>query len=220
MRTFKDFEKLAKTHKRKLANHTYLIIRDDGGYGVKFHDTEVIIHYPTKTVFTSGGWKTVTTKERINEFSTARLNQEKGAWTIDGVPFADGITIYKSGYITGKGEPTKKTAAMRKKVNEYAKNYAELLCTGQMDKPSGGDCWCCLMPMGGSGHIESHIKEKYYVPSLINNVNRKLISPFAGDFIARIMNGMETSDWQGGIAYEQIKRAVQQYCLHELGMPA
>jgi len=220
MRTYSECKALAATRKRKIANNTYLVVRDDGGFGIKFHDTEVVIHYPTKTVFNSGGYKTVSTKARINEFSTASLSQCKGVWTIDGHPFADGITIFASGYVTGKGQAPKKTADMRKKVNAYAKEYAELLCSGKMDKPSGGDCWCCLMGMDGADHIRSHIKESYFVPSLINQVNRDNLSPFTGDFIARIMQGIETSDWQRGIAFEQIKRAVQQYCLHELGLPA
>ncbi len=220
MNTYKLFKAMAATRKRKLTNNTYLVVREDGGFGIKLHDTEVVIHYPNKVIFNSGGWKTVTTKARINEFSCASLTQCKGAWTIDGHPFADGITLYESGYVTGKGAPVKKTATMRKKVNAFAKKYAELLCSGQMDKPSGGDCWCCLMEFGGSDHIKSHIQEKYYVPSLINRVNKDLISPFAGDFIARTMQGMETSNWQRGIAYEQIKRGIQQHCLHELGLPA
>lgn len=219
MNTYAQFKELSLTRKRKLANHTYLVIREDGGFGIKLHDTEVVIHYPTKIVLNSGGWKTVTTKARINEFSTTNLTQSKGAWSVNGVPFADGITIYNSGYITGKGEPTEKAVSMRKRVNKYAKDYADLLCSGDMDKPGGGDCWCCLMDFGGADHIHSHIKENYFVPSMVNHIVQR-VSPFTGDFIARTMRGMDTSDWQRGIAHNQIKRGIQQHVLHELGAVA
>ena len=44
MNNYSKLKELAKTRKRKLANNTYLVIRDDDGYGIRLHDTEVVIH--------------------------------------------------------------------------------------------------------------------------------------------------------------------------------
>ena len=40
---FRGFRELAKTKKRKLDNNTYLVVRDDGGFGIRLHETEVDI---------------------------------------------------------------------------------------------------------------------------------------------------------------------------------
>jgi hypothetical protein len=37
---YNSARELAQTRKRKLANNTYLTIRNDGGYGIKLHNTE------------------------------------------------------------------------------------------------------------------------------------------------------------------------------------
>ena len=45
MNTYKQLHELAQTRKRKLGNNTYLVVRDDGGFGIRLHDTEIAIHY-------------------------------------------------------------------------------------------------------------------------------------------------------------------------------
>lgn len=58
---------------QKLENNTYLTRRphNDGGfiYTVRLHSTDVLEQWPDGSVaVTSGGWRTVTTKARINEY--------------------------------------------------------------------------------------------------------------------------------------------------------
>mgnify|MGYP003344650536 CR=1 FL=1 len=61
---------------QKLANNTYLTRRPGSGdyesqfiYAVRLHATDILTCWPDGTVsVSSGGWKTVTTKARINEF--------------------------------------------------------------------------------------------------------------------------------------------------------
>jgi hypothetical protein len=98
MNTYSDFLELSQTRKRKIANNTYLIVRDDGGFGIKLHNTEVIIHYSDCVVLNSGGCQTVTTKSRINEFSRIYLHQKKGIWYANGAPFADGMVFHNYGW--------------------------------------------------------------------------------------------------------------------------
>mgnify|MGYP005834018917 FL=1 len=103
MNNYSKLKELAKTRKRKLANNTYLTVREDGGFGIKLHDTEVVIHYPDRVVLDSGGWLTVTTKARMNEFTDLRIYQDSYDWFVDGIvsntsiPFTDGMTIQLGG---------------------------------------------------------------------------------------------------------------------------
>ena len=86
-----------ETRKRKLANNTYLVSNEDGSFGVRLHNTQVVKYYPDKTLLFSGGWHTVTTKQRINEYSNAGLYQKDFCWYIDidgkAVDFFDGIAV-------------------------------------------------------------------------------------------------------------------------------
>lgn len=218
MNTYYEFEALAKTRKRKLANNTYLIVREDGGFGIKLHDTEVVIHYPDRVVLDSGGWKTVTTKDRMNNFSEVSIHQAKGVWYANDLPYEDGITFYSDGHVSGEGADPKEFEKLRKRVNKFAEEYTELFLSGDMDKPSEGDCWMCHMglPDGGS-HIHSHLEEDYFVPSMINYV-KPHISPFTSNVIAEVLHGIDVPDIGKRLAKHQIQRGIQQYCLTQLNM--
>src|SRR5574340_1843996 len=81
---------------RKLANNTYAI-RKERAIAIRLHNTEIItFHQDGAITFNSGGWRTVTTKARMNEFSPAIVSQYRGVWSIrmDGMEanYADGIT--------------------------------------------------------------------------------------------------------------------------------
>ena len=80
MNTYNELHELAQTRKRKLGNNTYLVVRGDGGYGIRLHDTEVVIHYEDRIVLDSGGYKTVTTKSRMNDYSPHMIYQKNHVW--------------------------------------------------------------------------------------------------------------------------------------------
>jgi len=74
---------------------------------------------------------------------------------------------------------------MRKSIDRYIEGYFAAMEEGKMPLPSGGDCWDCSMivsdgpdkgkPLGDvkeGDHLLSHIKERYYVPSLLWNAVR------------------------------------------------
>lgn len=231
MNTYSEFKQFADTRRaRKLANNTYLVERDDGGLGIRLHSTEVVIYYPDRIVLNSGGWQTVTTKERMNRFSPIRVWSDKGVWyAFNGVtvPYADGITFYNDGRIDGEGDDPNKTIKLRQAVNKYAKDYAAAFSRGEVPAPNGGDCWACLMtaeggssPLGGPDHIERHITEKYYVPSILNRMaDSGLLSIAAKDYIGRTWsNEHEPPQCFADIAKEQIAKAVRRFCFRELGL--
>jgi hypothetical protein len=73
-------EKLGNRTSRKVANNTYLV--DLGGYiGLRLHGTIIVSYHPDQTKVFTGGWRTVTTKARINDYLPAgRICQKAGTW--------------------------------------------------------------------------------------------------------------------------------------------
>lgn len=63
-----------KTAGKPLRNHTRLMARGSGTYAVRLHSTDVVTINPDGTyALNTGGWLTVTTKDRINDYSPARV---------------------------------------------------------------------------------------------------------------------------------------------------
>ncbi len=83
---------------RKIGNNTYAEILHDDTVAIKLHNTYVVKINPNGTyTLNSGGWQTVTTKDRINQYSPVRVYQRKFEWfvTINGkeYPFIDGMVV-------------------------------------------------------------------------------------------------------------------------------
>ena len=172
-------------NRRKVANNTYLERRDGDAIAVRLHDTDVITLHPDgRVTLDTGGWKTVTTKERFNRFTDARVYSDKGIWYAHGwgtVPFADGLTRCPDGTVAGAGPDPRATLKLRKRIKQFAKDYIRELYAGNVPRPGAGDCFYCGMtvcdgPDKGRGlgestrnedHILSHLDENYFVPSLL-----------------------------------------------------
>tara|TARA_R100001377_G_C3125486_1_gene87454 strand:+ start:83 stop:376 length:294 start_codon:yes stop_codon:yes gene_type:complete len=93
MYNYTKLKELSKTRKRKLGNNTYLVVREDGGYGIRLHNTEVVIHYKDKIVLNSGGWCSTTTKSRMNEFTPFNVYQKNFDWFVNGKPYYDNMVL-------------------------------------------------------------------------------------------------------------------------------
>lgn len=238
-------EKLGKRNGRKVANNTYCERKENGTIAIRLHSTDVITcHADGRVVYNSGGWRTVTTKDRFNSFGMGgvRVYSNKGTWFLyvdnrEGVPFADGITVHNDGRVTGEGEDPKADSKLRRKIQAYAKAYVDAFCEGKIDKPSNGDCWYCLMTVEspakykGKGlgeatrqkdHILSHIEEKYFVPSLlvrVMNCGRSYLSKAAGWYIRGVWQGeKEKVACFEDVARMQIRRGLTRYCYGKLGL--
>jgi hypothetical protein len=85
----------ARNGRRKLENNTYLETRypdrtydrdltlhvETVEYAVRLHDTDVVTLHPDGSyTLDSGGWRTVTTKDRINRYAPVRLYSDKRVW--------------------------------------------------------------------------------------------------------------------------------------------
>lgn len=85
---------------------TMVIRRRNGDIAVQYHLTDVVTAHADGT-FTlySAGYRTSTTKSRMNTFSPAKVYQVKGVWKLntgaatvhDDIKFLDGITVDRNG---------------------------------------------------------------------------------------------------------------------------
>ena len=99
------------TKPRRVANNTVHYIRPDGCEVWRLHHTDIVTKRPDGLyVLNSGGWRTSTTKDRINAYAPVRLYQHKHEWFLavrapDGsfdwnaspIPFEDHMTVDASG---------------------------------------------------------------------------------------------------------------------------
>lgn len=68
--------------RRKLGNNTYLE-RNGADICVRLHATIIILFQPDGvTMLDSGGWRTVTTKARLNEHGPVNITSERGVWYV------------------------------------------------------------------------------------------------------------------------------------------
>jgi len=97
-------------------NNTRLHRVDDDGtpaYAVRYHATNVVV-IEEGDIYTlnTGGWQTVTTKERINAFGPVRIWQEQFVWYVQPanrdhrIPFEDGMRFDAAGnLLDGQSDP-------------------------------------------------------------------------------------------------------------------
>lgn len=182
MRTFEDFDRhldaMPHLDRRKLTHNTYLYRRPDDTLAIRLHNTDIIIVRQDNTfMLDSGGWRTVTTKDRMNRFCPARVYQERHQWYIwpGPTPFFDGIVVDLSGkpINVDEGQPEAalaEQAKLDKMINRMIKRLSKM---SELPHPSNGDCWGCAMvakdrsrPMG-SDCVWSHLGECYIHGSLI-----------------------------------------------------
>lgn len=74
----------SKSRGKPLENNTRLHFDEDtGDYCVVLHKTCIVrIHADGTYTLFAGGWTTVTTKDRINRYSPARIHSDKGLWVM------------------------------------------------------------------------------------------------------------------------------------------
>jgi hypothetical protein len=84
-----------KQKARKIGNNTYAEIESDNSVSVRLHGTAVVRFYPNGLVkLNSGGWRTSTTKNRINKYSPVKVYQKKYEWYLQGgAEFEDNILV-------------------------------------------------------------------------------------------------------------------------------
>ena len=156
--------------------NTLKIEYENGNIAYRFHNTDIITITDKGIVLNSGGWKTITTKERINKFSPAGLYQENNIWYLrNGNIFFDGCIINHVGTLLNK--PKKLNETKFAKLKKEIDNYCKLITKDNLPVPENGDCWYCLM-FDKEGkqldHLLQHVKEKYLHGSILVNAMREM----------------------------------------------
>jgi hypothetical protein len=140
---------------RPIANNTRVERIDAETIGIKLHDTYVVkIHSDGSFQLYSGGWYTVTTKDRINTYAPARVASDRGRWYVYSndwatrTPFFEGIAVDASGTVLNPRATLAAEERERKEIERnlasYIKGYMAQLAKG-MPLPGPGDCWGCSM---------------------------------------------------------------------------
>ncbi len=166
----------------KLADNAYQNSCENGDCIVTFHNTEIIIFKANgNIILNSGGYRTPTTKERINRFLPGyHIEQRNNIWYIS--DDQDNETIFLDGMIitNNKLPENKKIEKDTKKLVEKINKFVSLIDTmKEIPYPDkSGDCWDCNLrtksgkiigELSKSDHLLLHIKEKYLHGSLIWN---------------------------------------------------
>jgi hypothetical protein len=182
------------------------IVRRDGSTIVlHMHRTDVVRwRADGTTVLDSGGWKTPTTKQRIQDFAAVRIVQEKGEWYVcaDGERvgvFADGMVVRADGTYSGAGPidggKEREGKKLRRAVRRYCEGFFDAMARGEVHAPYAGDCFFCAMKteegktLGevtkDKEHLLSHVEEQYFVGSLLESaLARFKVCPITRDYVS------------------------------------
>lgn len=122
---------------RLSARSTLAINYADGSKAIRYHDTDVVTFKKNKVILNSGGFRTSTTKARMNEhlkMSNLTVFTDKGIWYVCPIGnwdqkeyFYDGITFDVTGKLLSKSK-----APVLKKINNTKKAIARFV--KQVDK--------------------------------------------------------------------------------------
>jgi len=216
MKTTKEeiMDGIESTKSKIVANNTVEYFRPNGNRVIRLHRTDILEFATDGTLtFNSGGYKTVTTKARMNEFQNeVVISQRNGIWYVDvDKPYHDGLKIKDGKYLNLKKNVAAKDEKLLKQIQIYC---AKLKKLDKLPEPSTGDClYCSMWTENGevwgdaiqNDHLLSHLKEKYIHGSLIMNAIE-----YAG-YINPLL--IFTMDHRDGIV-----RAVRKYFKAKLGL--
>ena len=158
--------------RRPLPGKATFLIETSEGAAVQYHATNIVEWSSEGVRVRFGGWHTPSTRAKIGLFTGFSVaSAGKGYSSIGGVKVRDTALVRPDGSVESDYDAEQERAykARRAVIKRFAERYADALFKGDVPPPSGGDCWCCSMFFDASGgdHIDSHIEEGYFVPSLL-----------------------------------------------------
>lgn len=227
------------TKSKIVGNNTVEYFNAAGERFIRLHATNVLQFNPDgKIILNSGGWKTHTTKDRLNHFlpSGYYITQKAGIWYLQNpaateIIFQDGMVIDTiTGKIQKEGKlPDTKTITTR--INKYVAGYMAALIKGKVEKPGLGDCFYCACKTeptnlswgevtSNTEHLKSHFTEKYYVPSMLTNAIRVFpVSIYAQSALMSCwLDGNMEFLTQNDIATDQLKRSLTRFLKRQFGL--
>lgn len=176
---------------RKLCNNTVAIRRGED-IAVQLHATDVLTFHSDResVTYDTGGWLTVTTKARMNEYGPNGWNvwADKGIWYLHGptesyaVRYFDGVRVNTERQTVENKSDGPDFASVdnrndqtRKLIAGYLRGLTGETIASVLSQDGRGDCLYCQMgaeSVMGTEHLTSHLREKYYMPNLLLNAYR------------------------------------------------
>lgn len=173
----KDIVSSRKCNGRSTVRYT----TSDGTERIKYHDTVVLeVRKDGSIRLDSGGFRTVTTKERINTYQNiVSIWQAKGEWSVHTgeavIPFTDGMEFRKNGQLIGGKRAASKADAevnrkrrVARKIARYCTALKKEIAENGVPRPSNGDCFLCREAMKPTC-LQSHLDEVYIHGTLVFN---------------------------------------------------
>ena len=223
-----DAQTIKNTRARIVKRNTFER-QENGETVIRLHGTDIVRKHKNGSVtLNSGGWKTITTKDRMSDHMPAgyQLYSNKGQWYVRNghwgdkdalaVPYFDNMVIPRDVKVP-KAKGAREAAREEKLRAQIRKFVCDVPLKGPFPEPGNGDCWYCLMKTrdgkslgdasGNRDHILSHIKERYLHGSLI--VNALL---WAGYRSPQTIYQMGMGD--------SIRRALKRYLYRQCGLVA
>ncbi len=223
---------------RPVAWKTRLNLHDNGDITLRYHKTDVVTYHPDGSIsLDSGGWKTQTTKRRINDYTDMRIFPDKGVWYVckdatnwhwkageGDLVFQDEMRVFQDWKVQYLYKPpdAKEIVKLRKSISKYARNFAENL--PGLGLPDSGDCWFCYMQFDGeettnTSHLLSHIEDGYFVPSLAFRAMKEAgVSDYLGYSIQELMRDGESWDGRNMYIKTWATRFIRKYIQKRLGL--
>lgn len=233
---------------RKVDNHTHLKRRGPDAIAVCLHQTDILtFNRNGSIVLNTGGWQTVTTRDRINDFlpagyflwieeRVAFLSSHGASYDKDhSVPYADGMMIMPDGSTKGSATPeeTKQRQILRKRILRFSAEYVKQMQADKIPAPSTGDCFYCGMSVAegankGKGlgdaihdtdHLMSHLDEGYFVPSLlVRALEYKPVSQMVRGWVGWKWKVHNTDCyWIESLAVRDLRTSLKRYLFHSFG---
>ena len=224
---------------REILNNTTARLNGDAAIFIKYHDTDILQLCNGAITYNTGRWFTSTTKERLNMFMPDgwQIYQEANTWYIHNYKTQDKL-VYKDNCSFSDGQwcnvgdesDSMKVKILRKKINAYTEGFIKALLHGKVNKPNGGDCWHChLVDNEGKAwgdkdtrHFLYHMKQKYYVSSLLYNAIKAYPMSIFSNSILGILWGEpinhEVTEWDRDILSRDCKRSLNKYLYEQFNL--
>lgn len=218
---------------RIIGRNTFRYRTTTGLEVTRLHVTDIVQRHPDNRVtLDSGGWRTMTTKARMNDSLSGtgfKLGSERGIWTVyrgsESVPFYDGMLLPDAFKKRGEADrKAKRAARLKERIKHFVCSEIQ---PGKVPVPNLGDCLICRfesspVQRNGSGHMErqperhdsehllSHVQERYMHGSLIVNACRW------NGWTDTAIQWFAFSD-RPDIA--RVRKTVRRFLQHRLGLP-
>jgi hypothetical protein len=153
-----------------IARNTVRYTRPDGAVAVRLHSTDVVTTFPDGSIILdSGGWKTLTTKDRLRYALPTgwAVYSDKGVWYVQ---TPAGEFVWQDGArFRANGKPVGKLANValinqQRADEKLIKRYCAKIVNEPWPEGSGGDPWVWPNPKTGKlseSDVRSFLREQY-----------------------------------------------------------